>query len=471
MKKSKQSRNRQQVKRAPARMGTSGGRPRKSWFVSLGVVFGATAVVFVIALLQWIARSSQPLIDSEVPTAESTVNDLALRDESFEVALQLIADFPESSFPLVLMGTLHKHYGNSIEAEVWWLKYLEREPTSDDVYDALAALYLKKAEYQKVVDLSRKANTVDPNMPAMHRHKAEALLEMGRLDEALVAAKSEKKLTPDVGETHFVLGKIYLLREEYQQAVEAYSSALERRPNDWRCYYGLATASARLGRSDKADEYTTKFNELRANLDEVIERRMETVETRRRAGPILAETLVDAGRAYNERRQFQKAEAYWRRAASVDPEDTSCRLLLVRLYRQNGRRQKAVDVCKQLIKIDPENASYRLMIGNAFAEQGRLDLAEQAMRESIELAPERAEGYQSLANLFLRRNERLPEAKALAQKAVKLAPTARHYSLLSVTCSRSNDLPGALAAMKRAADMAPDNEEFRSAYERLQRGR
>ncbi len=64
-------------------------------------------------------------------------------------------------------------------------------------------------------------------------------------------------------------------------------------------------------------------------------------------------------------------------------------------------------------------------------------------------------------------NRKLPEAKALAQKLVEMEPTLRHYLLLGTVCSRTQDRAGALEAMKRAVELAPDNERIRKAYEEM----
>jgi tetratricopeptide (TPR) repeat protein len=171
---------------------------------------------------------------------------------------------------------------------------------------------------------------------------------------------------------------------------------------------------------------------------------------------------------YNGYGQSQKAEEYWRRAATLDAKNTASRVQLVDLYRRTRRAQEAVGLCEQLRKIDPKNATYHLRTGVLFAELKRFDAAEEAVRAAIELSPEFAAGYRTLAEVLLLSNQKLTEAKALAQKAVELAPTARHYSLLGQACSRNQDRAGALAAMKRAAELAPDNEEIQRAYKALQ---
>jgi Flp pilus assembly protein TadD len=138
------------------------------------------------------------------------------------------------------------------------------------------------------------------------------------------------------------------------------------------------------------------------------------------------------------------------------------------MYTRAGRPREGVKICEQLVKIDPKNATYALMKGVLLVRLKRFDAATTAMRKVIELSPKRAVGYRSLVKVLLLRRETLAEAKAVARKVVELAPTAGHYSLLGEACLRNGDRAGALAAIKRAAELAPDNEGIQRAYKRLQ---
>jgi len=457
----------------PKKGKASGGRQR--WRPPLKLIgvlaFAAAAVAVVLIVISKSPQGPQPIgVGDEAQRAVPEASDLAFREETFAVARQLMTDFPASAYPIGLMGTVYNQFGNSEEAEKWWRECLERDPNRTDVYEVLAVAFLRKGEYEKVAELLSKAQEIDANLPHVHRRYAEALLEMGKLDEALAAIEKEMTISPELSETHLLLAKIYLQRQDYEKAVAAYSQALRLKPGDSRCYYGLATASARLGQSDKAREYMETFSKLRADEDEVSTTRRMATDKMRQAPQVLAETLIDAGRVYEGYRQFQKAEEYWQRAAALDSTNTICRAQLLNLYKRTGRRQEALEVCGQLTKIDPDNAFYELLTGVVLAELKRYDVAEETIRRAIKLAPENAGGYRSLAEVLLLQNHKLPEAKTLAQKSVDLEPTARHYSLLSQACMQNQDRVGALAAMKRATELAPDSEDMRRAYERLQEG-
>jgi Flp pilus assembly protein TadD len=51
------------------------------------------------------------------------------------------------------------------------------------------------------------------------------------------------------------------------------------------------------------------------------------------------------------------------------------------------------------------------------------------------------------------RNQKLPEAKTLAQRLVELEPTAPNYSILAEACHRNSDQAGAREALRRAMDL------------------
>jgi tetratricopeptide (TPR) repeat protein len=441
---------------------------RVGLLVAVVLVCAAAAVLFLLFFKTPSDRPAGRGADAQSPvTSAPRAADEALKQETFDVVQQLIEDFPGSAYPLGLMGTVQNNYGNTAEAEAWWWKCLERDPRRADVYAVLAMSALEKGEYEKVADLLHKAEAINPNLPGVHRRYAEALMNMGKLDEALAMIQKEVRIAPDAGSSYILLGKIRLQREEYEEAVAAYSRAIELSKLDSRAYYGLATAYERLGKDDEAAKYMDAFKTLRAQENEVLTSRRRAVDKPRHPAKILSETLIDAGRVYSDHRQFGKAERCWKRAAALAPSSTACRLELLSLYGRTRRGKEALAVVEELRKIDPDNATYHLNAGLLLAQLKRYDEAEEAMRKAIELTPGSARAYQSLVELLLRRRSKPPETEALAKKLVALEPTAYHYALLGEACSRNLDRAGALEAMKRATELAPDDENIRRAYQRL----
>jgi len=319
--------------------------------LAAGVVAAIVAAVVAAVGLNTRKPSPPPAI---VPDGEMRADDMALREEAIQTAKQLVADFPKDAAALGLMGTVHNQFGNSAEAETWWRACFELHPDRADVYDVLAQAQLEKGEYADVVELSQQTMAASPAMPGVRRYLAAAYLEMGQLDDALDAIREELKRSPADNEAYLLLGRIELQRKAYQDAMTAYSKALELRANDSRCYFGLASAAARLGQTEKAAEYQANFETLRAAEDAAAQTKRRATEVIAPAGPTLAATLVDAGSTYYAHNRNEQAQACWRRAVELEPTARNYFLLGQASYKLRDR-PAALAAITRAFELDPTN--------------------------------------------------------------------------------------------------------------------
>jgi tetratricopeptide (TPR) repeat protein len=413
-------------------------------------------------------ESAPPAAGRQRTADEQRRSDAALKEETLGMVRQLLKDLPNDAGAIGLMGTVCNFYGDTAGAATWWQKCLEIDPSRADAYHAMALIAWRKGEYQEALQLWRKAHEINPNLQAMYHPYAEALLDMGKPEEAIAAAQEGLSIRPNDRENYLLLGKAYLQLKEYGKAADNYEKARQLRPDDSRLYYGLAAVYARQGQADKAGQYTEQFKKLRDAEDKARVDHRRASDYHARMVWALAKVRTDAGRLYAARGMPEKAEEHWRRAAALDPQNKVCRQELVALYMRTGRERQALTFAEQLRAIEPKNAVYHLNSGALFAALERLDAAEEAVRKGLELAPGLAIGYRSLARILLLRNQRLPEAEALVRKLVELEPAAPNYGLLGEVCAQAGDLPGARAALERAMQLDPGNEEFRAAYRGLQ---
>ncbi len=327
----------------------------------------------------------------------------AFKQETITAAEKLLAAYPNDPLPIGLMGTVHNQFGNTAEAERWWLRVLERFPDNEDAFDVLALAYLRKGQFGEVVALSERALQVNSKSAVVHRRYAEALLELGRLDDALAAIETARAIGPETNEMSLVQGRIHLQRREFADARDAYQQALTLRPGDSRAYFGLSTAFSRLGDADKAGEYRQRFAETRADADAESEERRRATDVIAPAEFILAEALVDIGRLYLAYNDNDNAERSWLRAAEVAPDNVGARVQLVSLYRRESRNAQALSLCDDLTRIQPDNARFHLLSAVVSTEVGQYDRARTAVVRALELAPD----DQRARNLYdqLQRNQ------------------------------------------------------------------
>lgn len=394
----------------------------------------------------------------------------ALKQEELRVAATLLAVFPQSVDALGLLGSAHHHQGNAAEAVKCWQECLRRDPKRPDAYYAMAEVSLQRGKFERAAMLCRKALALYAELPGGHRRLAEALLGSGKAAEAIVAMQQGIKVAPRSSNNHYFLAQACLQAEAYEKAERHFRLAIEIQPKHTNAYYGLATACARRGRREQAAEYRKKFQELKAADREALRRKKRHIDAQTDLAAIrrnAASTHTAAGRIYYARGRSDRARRLWARAAELDPKNTQCRLELARLHQKSNRLAESLLMFEQLAKIEPGNVKHHASVGVLNARLKRPDAAEKAFKRVIQLVPQNAAGYEGLARLYMSTNTKLADAKAMAEMAAKLSPSAWSHFILCEACKRTADLAGARAAIKKAVELEPRNADYRRLYEQL----
>ena len=391
-----------------------------------------------------------------------------LKAEAVTTATQLAAEFPEDPFALALLGTTHYNLGNSAQAVACAKRCLELDPKFAYAYSMMAQVALDKGEPERVVALCRQALQIDPALADVHRRLGRALVDLGRAAELIAAMQQAIKACGRSAEFYYFLGQGHLQAKQYEKAADTFRIATEIDPGDLHAWFGLFTASARLGQQEKAAGYRAKFSQLEAAEQQAIaarglrERALAGLELVQQS---LAKTCAGAGQVYRKHGYYLRAERFLVKAAQLDPSNRPCREELVLLGRLRDRPDSTRKALEQLAEAQPDNEVNCFYLGAVYLDLGRHDAAEQVLRKALQLNPADPWGYNALADLFLTAGRQLPEALSLARKLVERAPTASHHFLLARACAANGDRAAALAAVRRAIELDPDRAE----YERFRR--
>jgi tetratricopeptide (TPR) repeat protein len=290
---------------------------------------------------------------------------------------------------------------------------------------------------------------------------------LGRHPEAIEALEKDIRISPRAGMSHFLLGQLYLQREEYEKARGHYEKAIAIEPNHTNAYYGLFTLSSRLKDNAKARDYMAMFRKLKAEDMKGLKDRSNAFDDLVKMRQGAAETFVRAGQMYGTRKDRQRVETLLNRATTLDPNNTECLNRLAYLYVTTGRITEALRLYRKIGEIDPKDTFCHLNIGLLSARLKQFADAEKAFLKVIELAPRVSNGYRELAQLYLTTGKKLPHARELAEKAVALEPVAMNYFVLSRAYDVNGDSENGLKAITRAVQLEPGNMRYRKVYEHI----
>ena len=279
-------------------------------------------ISLVALVLVWAPWRTQELWT--VPTGQpATV--AALKQEAADVAERMIREFPRDPDSHALKGNACLFNGKTAEAVRSWRRCLELDPTRAGAYDGISLVAWHGGRFEEVVAACRQALKYNPDMPDVHIRLGRALMELGRTQESIAAAQRAVGLWPRSSDAHLLLGKGYMQSKEYAKARKCFVRVIEISPDHTQAWYGLATASARLGQRDKARYYQERFRRAMAasKADHTSLTRSKSALSEL-AGQRSKTAAIYAGAAgiYRNHRNVRQAERLMQRAAIIDPDKT-----------------------------------------------------------------------------------------------------------------------------------------------------
>ncbi len=399
-------------------------------------------------------------IDESIP---QTVE--ALKGEAVKVCELLVLDFPHRPEAHSVMALTNMRVGLTAEAVETWDKCLRLAPNFSPAHLGLGTVAALKGDHENAERRLRKALALNPELAGAYAQLTEVLLQQGEVEEALDVAREHVRRFPESRESHYWLGQVCLELGQYEDAKISHAAALEIDSGLSSSYYSLAIACMRLGEQDQAIAYRQKFaarKEEELQEERGRDRLYHDVVAQREA---VANVYMSAGDVCLHQADQVRAEAHWLRGAQIEPTNTACREALVRLYQRQERFGAAIQVLMELVALQPECVTYRIQVGRHHTQLGNARAAAEAFRQAIQQDSAVADAYLGLVTLQLKFGWSVPDAVALAERAVTLAPSPQSYMMLSAARQETGDPAGALDAIEKASQLDPGNLQLRELLE------
>jgi tetratricopeptide (TPR) repeat protein len=268
---------------------------------------------------------------------------------------------------------------------------------------------------------------------------ARVLVAERRYPEARVEFQTLSKDFPDNVDVVFAVGVLSLQLQDYALAEANFKRLLllpYREKNTVRLYLGQI-----------AEEQKNYPDALRW-YDEVA-RGEQYLQAQSRYALVL-----------NKQGNLEAARAHLRQV-EVDSDQSRTQLLLTeaQMLRDANRTREAFDLIGGALASMPDQPELLYDYAMLAEKLERLDLLEQNLTKLISLQPDHAHAYNALGYSLADRNLRLPEAQALIEKALQLAPDDPFIiDSMGWLLFRSGKNQQALEYLKKAYSARPDPE-------------
>lgn len=388
-----------------------------------------------------------------------------LCEEAETAVARVMAAHPTSPHAVSALGITYYLAHDKSGEIACWERCLALAPGNAFAYSRLFALAEEEADYQRVAELARRAESQSPPIVAYRGKLGAALMYLQQTEEAQRVL--ERHVGGGHGDAHdyLVLGEVCFQRSEWRKAKRYFEAAVALGPYDSTMFYSLARACAKLGETDQAEAHRAKFQELK-DIEMAAHKGDTSPRDRVRDAvhiPVrVSEIMRYVGQAYGDHNDLEWAEASWRRAAEWDPADVESRQLLSNLCKRVGRWEDALTWIRSLRQIEPQNLAHLRNEGLVLSRLERFAEAEPVFRELCLREPMESFGYAALADLLAKRGDRTAEVKSLALRAVELEPSGPHLFLLAHVAKNSGDLAMARQALTQALALDPNNSQYRA---------
>ena len=210
-----------------------------------------------------------------------------------------------------------------------------------------------------------------------------ALVEEGKLPEAIEQCRKSLEIAPDYPEAHNTLGNIYGKQGKYDEAIASYRSAAT----------DLSYADPRNGMADILIKQG-KFAEAEAQCREALQ-----------LAPMHLPAMFSLATALHKQGKLDEAAEYYRRILELKPDLFTPRRYLGNILVAQGKPDQAIPQLLMALKIQPQDADTHVVLGVVLLDKNRIDEATAQFLEATRLQPTNALANYQLALIHQSRKE------------------------------------------------------------------
>jgi len=320
-----------------------------------------------------------------------------------------------------------------------WQDSVQKRPYNPRAHNNLAVALVQLGRLPEAISHYEQALRLNPLYPQAHNNLGAALMKEGMPQEAIAQYEQALRLKPDYAEAHNNLGNALDKLGRPQEATGHYEQALRINPDLADAHYNWGVALVQLGRLQEAVEHYGRALRLK---------------------PDYAEAHNNLGAALMSMGRLQEAIGHYEQALRLKPDYAEAHNNLALALVQLNRLPEAIEHWQQALQIKPDYAGAHYKLGTALEQAGRLQEAVSHYEQALRLQPDFADACNNLAWLLATRAPAqggdAVRAVELAQQACELTGNRRagYLDTLAAAYAAAGRFREAIATVQKAIELA-----------------
>ena len=304
----------------------------------------------------------------------------------------------------LLMICAWKQTGYWTSSELLWTRTLDCTTNNYIACNNFAEALLQKGNADEAMVWFQKAVEIKPDYGQAHYNLGIMLRGQGKTDEALAHFQQAAQINPGDSDVHYQLGNVFRDKGKRDQAIAEYQKALEINPDDAEAHFNLGVLFSHEGRVDEA---------------------MARYQSALQLKPGYAEAHNNLGILLDGKGKVDEAIAQLQRAVQIRPDYEDAHNNLGICLMEMGKVDEAIFHYQRALELKPDDAGAHNNLGNALLQQGKAEEAMAEFQQALQLKPDDPSIQNNLALLLA------TSSKASLRNGVKAVELAHQANVLT----------------------------------------
>ncbi len=318
----------------------------------------------------------------------------------------------------------------------------------------------------------RRASELRPDWDIAAVFEAQ-ILQKKSPEEAIRRLQRYLEKYPDKHDVRLNYARVLVADKRYAEARTQFEKLLAESPDNGEVIYAVGLLAFQLRDYATAESSMRRLLELgyrdpdgvRYVLGQIAEEQRQWPKAvswyeKIQRGEHYLPSRVRAAQAIAKQGKVAEARAYLH-AVKLNGDQEKVQLITAeaQILRDAGMAGEALTVLGGALEARPDQPELLYDMALTAEKLDRFDLLEENLRKVIKAKPDYAHAYNALGYSLADRNERLPEARKLIEKALQLSPDDSFIiDSMGWVLYREGDLKGAARYLRRAYNGQPDAE-------------